>query len=46
MQLQTDRLKMKELSLFLLDDIHQLHLLPQTDEFNTLGIPDTLETTQ
>lgn len=46
MQLQTDRLKMKELSLTLLDDIHQLHLLPQIDEFNTLGIPVTLESTQ
>lgn len=46
MQLQTERLKMKELSLTLLDDIHQLHLLPQIDEFNTLGIPVTLGATQ
>ena len=37
---------MKELSLTILGDIHQLHLLPQTDEFNTLGIPVTLKTTQ
>jgi RimJ/RimL family protein N-acetyltransferase len=25
---------------------HQLHSLPETDEFNTLGIPDTIQTTE
>ncbi len=46
MKLQSDRLIMNELSLSFLEDIHQLHLLPQTDRFNTLGIPGTLEATQ
>lgn len=46
MELQTGRLKIEELSLFELDEIHQLHSLPETDEFNTLGIPDTIQTTE
>ena len=46
MKLTSDRLIIKELSLASLDDIHQLHSLPQTDEFNTLGIPATLQITQ
>jgi RimJ/RimL family protein N-acetyltransferase len=29
-----------------LDDIHELHSLPQTDEFNTLGIPESKDETQ
>ena len=46
MKLKTERLKLEELSLGDLDDIHQLHLLPETDEFNTLGIPENIETTK
>jgi [ribosomal protein S5]-alanine N-acetyltransferase len=46
MQLQTERLKLTELSLTDLAQIHQLHSLPETDEFNTLGIPGTIQTTE
>ena len=46
MTLQTNRLKLEELSLKELDTIHSLHSLPQTDEFNTLGIPESLHVTE
>lgn len=46
MELQTERLEIKELSLTDLEDIHQLHSLPETDEFNTLGIPANIQTTE
>jgi [ribosomal protein S5]-alanine N-acetyltransferase len=46
MELQTERLEIKELSLTDLEEIHQLHSLPETDEFNTLGIPATIQTTE
>ena len=29
-----------------LNDIHELHLKPETDEFNTLGIPEDLKETK
>lgn len=43
--LQTDRLTLRELSPTDLQSIHALLSLPETDEFNTLGIPETIETT-
>jgi len=46
MTLQTRRLILEELSLNDLDKIHHLHSLAQTDEFNTLGIPETIQTTE
>ena len=46
MELQTERLEIKELSLTDLEDIHQLHSLPETDEFNTLGIPANIQVTE
>jgi RimJ/RimL family protein N-acetyltransferase len=46
MQLQTARLSMQEVSPADLAEIHILHSLPETDEFNTLGIPDTIQTTK
>ncbi|WP_299455859.1 GNAT family N-acetyltransferase [uncultured Microscilla sp.] len=36
---ETPRLILRELSLHDLDSVHELHSLPETDEFNTLGIP-------
>ncbi|MGB8190845.1 MAG: GNAT family protein [Chitinophagaceae bacterium] len=36
---------MRELLLTDIDNIHQLHSLPETDKYNTLGIPDTIQTT-
>lgn len=45
MKLRTQRLALNELSLNELDDIHQLHSLQETDEFNTLGIPTDISQT-
>ncbi len=46
MDLQTKRLRLRDLLPTDLDKIHELHSLPETDEFNTTGIPDTIETTR
>ena len=46
MELKTDRLKLKEFSFADLEAIHQLHSLSEVDEFNTLGIPSTIKTTE
>lgn len=46
MKLQTDRFKLRELLLSDLDDIHQLHSLAETDQYNTLGIPNSIEETK
>lgn len=46
MKLQTHRLSLRELSFTDLDNIHELHSLPETDEYNTLGIPATIQTTK
>ena len=46
MEFKTERLQLRELSLNDLDEIHTLHSLPEVDKFNTLGIPDTIETTK
>jgi hypothetical protein len=39
MQLNAERLILREVEWSDLDDIHSLHSLPEVDEFNTLGIP-------
>ncbi len=44
--LESKRLHIRELSLADLENIHQLHSLPETDEFNTLGIPKDIQTTE
>lgn len=44
--LKTNRLKIRELTFADLDNVHKLHSLPETDEFNTLGIPETIQTTE
>lgn len=46
MQLQTTRLKLQELSLDDLEEIHQLHSLPKIDQYNTLGIPESINATE
>lgn len=42
----TDRMFIKEVTLEDVYDIHQLHLLPETDRFNTLGIPESMSVTK
>jgi ribosomal-protein-alanine N-acetyltransferase len=46
MELQTERLQLQELALTDLPEIHQLHSIPEVDEFNTLGIPETIQVTE
>jgi ribosomal-protein-alanine N-acetyltransferase len=46
MEFKTERLKLRELLLTDLENIHALHSLPETDQFNTLGIPETIEITK
>ena len=46
MELYTTRLLLRELSSADLEAVHHLHSLPEVDEFNTLGIPDSLATTE
>lgn len=46
MELQTKRLILRELLPADLNDVHQLHALPETDEFNTLGLPDSIQVTE
>lgn len=46
MELKTERLKIIDLSFLDLENIHQLHSLAETDKYNTLGIPETIQTTE
>ncbi|MDF3026070.1 MAG: GCN5-related N-acetyltransferase [Fluviicola sp.] len=44
--LKTERLILKEFTLSDLNKIHELHSLPETDEFNTMGIPENIRVTE
>lgn len=44
--LETERLILKEISPDDLDCIHALHSIPETDRYNTLGIPQSLQQTE
>ncbi len=44
--LQSNRLDIRSIESRDLDNIHELHSLPETDRFNTLGIPETVHTTK
>ncbi len=46
MNLESERLILKEITWDDLEDIHKLHSIPQVDEFNTLGIPQNIEETK
>lgn len=46
MTIHTKRLVIRELIITDLENIHELHSLPETDEFNTLGLPETIEVTR
>ncbi|MGM0622110.1 MAG: GNAT family N-acetyltransferase [Bacteroidota bacterium] len=46
MEIQTKRLSLIEISWDDLERIHQLHSVPEVDEFNTLGIPENLDETR
>tara|TARA_R110000868_G_scaffold15443_7_gene70413 strand:- start:945 stop:1493 length:549 start_codon:yes stop_codon:yes gene_type:complete len=46
LELISDRLRLRFIQISDLDAIHKLHSLPETDRFNTLGIPDSIEETE
>ncbi|HXS35062.1 MAG TPA: GNAT family protein [Flavipsychrobacter sp.] len=46
MELHTARLNIRDLTFADLDDIHDLHSRPESDEYNTLGIPETIDITR
>lgn len=43
---ETERLILTEITTDDLENIHQLHSIPEVDEFNTLGIPETIKDTE
>jgi len=43
---ETERLAAFEVSMGDLEKVHQLHSIPEVDEFNTLGIPENIEVTK
>ena len=45
-EIYSERTKLRLIELKDLDLIHQLHSLPETDKFNTLGIPKDIEETR
>jgi RimJ/RimL family protein N-acetyltransferase len=46
LRLQTERTILRLIELTDLKAIHNLHTLPETDEFNALGIPENIEVTE
>lgn len=46
MELFTERLRLAELTMEELENIHQLHANPIIDQYNTLGIPSGIEVTK
>jgi [ribosomal protein S5]-alanine N-acetyltransferase len=46
MQIITPRLTLREVSMNDLETIHALNSLPETDEYNTLGIPANIQVTE
>ena len=42
----TERIKLRLIELSDLESIHNLHSLPETDAYNALGIPETIEDTK
>jgi ribosomal-protein-alanine N-acetyltransferase len=46
LNLISDRLHLEEISWNDLEAIHKLHSCPEVDEFNTLGLPDSLDDTR
>ena len=45
-EILTQRTRLRLIEISDLDSIHKLHSLPETDEYNTLGIPKSIEETK
>ncbi len=46
MKLETDRLKLRTISITDIGQVHALHSLPETDRYNTMGIPAEVAETE
>lgn len=46
LQIDTDRLLLRLIDITDLEAIHELHALPETDAYNALGIPKSIEETE
>ena len=46
MKIESKRLILKEIGWDDLENIHELHSIPEVDEFNTLGLPKNIEETR
>lgn len=46
MEIRTERLILTEISWDDLQNIHQLHSIPEVDQYNTLGLPSDIEETR
>ena len=46
MKFESERLQFREIQWSDLPDFHKLHSFPEVDEFNTMGIPNSLEETK
>jgi [ribosomal protein S5]-alanine N-acetyltransferase len=46
MELKTKRLSLREVSLSDTETIHILHSLPESDEYNTMGVPENIDSTR
>nr|WP_319571825.1 hypothetical protein [uncultured Draconibacterium sp.] len=44
--LKTERLSLLEIEMDDLISLHRLHSIPEVDEFNTLGIPESIKDTE
>jgi len=44
--METERLILSEISMTDLENIHELHSIPEVDEYNTLGIPQSMRETE
>lgn len=45
-EIRTERIRLRLVDISDLDSIHTLHSLPETDKFNALGIPNSIEETK
>ena len=45
-RLETERLSLFEIEMEDLEKLHRLHSIPEVDEFNTLGIPQSIKDTE
>ena len=45
-EIETERIRLRLINISDLDSIHTVHSLPETDKYNALGIPNSIEETK